>query len=96
MLFGKALSSLRDAALTALSAISQEIPMRGSKQPKNASPDKLAKPTAGIELSESALAQTSGGALNAYLKLDTIKCDGSVRTDVATPLPLLPGAKPGN
>ena len=70
--------------------------MRDSKQPKSSNTDKLAQPVSqsDIELSESALAQASGGALNAYLKLDALKCDGSVRPNPATPGLLLPAVQP--
>jgi len=70
--------------------------MTGSKKPKTETQSKGKKPGAETELSDAALAQASGGALNAYMPTDQIGAggggagktntalgDGSVKTNSA-------------
>jgi hypothetical protein len=71
--------------------------MTESKQPKShktGSKNQPAKPMAKghAELSEAALDKASGGS--SWGMQDIHFCDGSVRTNVATPALLLPAVKP--
>ncbi|HVO04830.1 MAG TPA: hypothetical protein VMT54_21730 [Candidatus Cybelea sp.] len=50
--------------------------MTGSKKPKTETQSKGKKPGAETELSDAALAQASGGALNAYMPTDQIGAGG--------------------